>query len=63
MTGVQTCALPIYKVRFRRIVYPGDQLIYRLTMLRQKGKIIKMAGQAFVDGQLVTEAELMASYL
>ncbi|WP_245874792.1 3-hydroxyacyl-ACP dehydratase FabZ [Desulfobulbus oralis] len=51
------------KVRFRRIVYPGDQLIYRLTMLRQKGKIIKMAGQAFVDGQLVTEAELMASYL
>lgn len=51
------------KVRFRRIVYPGDQLIYRLTMPRQKGKIIKMAGQAFVDGQLVTEAELMASYL
>ena len=50
------------KARFRRVVRPGDQLIYQLEMVRQKGKIIKMAGQAFVDDQLVTEAELMASF-
>ncbi len=50
------------KARFRRVVRPGDQLIYQLEMVKQKGKIIKMAGQAFVDDQLVTEAELMASF-
>lgn len=50
------------KARFRRIVYPGDQMVYRLEMLKQKGKLIKMAGKTYVDEQLVTEAELMASY-
>lgn len=50
------------KARFRRIVRPGDRLIIKLEMLKQKGKIIKMAGQAFVDEQLATEAELMASF-
>lgn len=51
------------KVRFRRVVRPGDQLVYQLEMLKQKGKIIKMAGKAFVDEQLATEAELMASFV
>jgi len=50
------------KARFRRVVRPGDQLVLKLTMLKQKGKVIKVAGQALVDGQLVTEAELMASF-
>ena len=50
------------KARFRRVVRPGDQLIYKLELVKQKAKIIKMAGQAFVDDQLVTEAELMASF-
>jgi 3-hydroxyacyl-[acyl-carrier-protein] dehydratase len=31
-------------------------------MIKQKGKITKMSGKAYVDGQLVTEAELMASF-
>lgn len=50
------------KARFRRIVRPGDQLVLQLAMIKQKGKVIKMAGQAFVDEQLTTEAELMASF-
>ncbi|NQS71964.1 MAG: 3-hydroxyacyl-ACP dehydratase FabZ [Desulfobulbaceae bacterium] len=50
------------KARFRRIVYPGDQMIYKLEMVKQKGRLIKMAGRTYVDEQLVTEAELMASY-
>ena len=50
------------KARFRRIVYPGDQMIYRLEMIKQKGRVIKMSGKTYVDDQLVTEAELMASY-
>ena len=50
------------KARFRRVVRPGDQLVMKLEMLRQKGKVIKMAGKAYVDNQLATEAELMASF-
>ena len=50
------------KARFRRIVYPGDQMIYRLEMIKQKGRVIKMSGKTYVDDQLVPEAELMASY-
>lgn len=52
----------IDKARFRRVVRPGDQLVMHMEMLKQKGKIIKMAGKAFVDEQLVTEAEVMASF-
>ena len=48
--------------RFRRVVRPGDQLLYKLEMVRQKGKVTKMAGKAYVDDQLVTEANLMASF-
>jgi 3-hydroxyacyl-[acyl-carrier-protein] dehydratase len=50
------------KVRFRRVVRPGDQLILRLDMIRQKTRLTKMAGKAYVDDELVTEAELLATF-
>ena len=50
------------KARFRRVVRPGDQLLYKLEMVRQKGKVTKMDGKAYVDDQLVTEAQLTASF-
>lgn len=50
------------KVRFRKIVRPGDQLIFKLDMIRQKTKLTKMAGKAYVNDELVTEAELMATF-
>jgi 3-hydroxyacyl-[acyl-carrier-protein] dehydratase len=49
-------------VRFRQKVVPGDQIIYKLTVLKNKGKIWKMAGKAFVDERLVAEAQLMAAF-
>jgi 3-hydroxyacyl-[acyl-carrier-protein] dehydratase len=49
------------KVRFRRPVRPGDQLILRLKMMKQRGPIFKMRGEALVDDKLVAEAELMAT--
>lgn len=52
----------IDKVRFRRPVGPGDQLIYKVELLKKKRGIWKLAGEAFVDEQLVAEAELMASF-
>lgn len=50
------------KVRFRRPVGPGDQLIYRVEVLKKKRGIWKLAGKAFVDDKVVAEAELMASF-
>ena len=52
----------IDKVRFRRPVVPGDQLIYEVEVIKQKGKIWKMAGKAKVDDKLAAEAELMAAF-
>lgn len=49
------------KVRFRKPVRPGDQLILKLHVLKQRGPVFKMQAQALVDGQLVAEAELMAT--
>ena len=51
----------IDKVRFRKPVVPGDQLRLRLTILRQKQRIFKMRGEAYVDDNLACEAELMAA--
>lgn len=51
----------IDKVRFRQPVVPGDQLRLKLTTIRQKKRIFKMRGEAFVEDTLVAEAELMAA--
>lgn len=48
------------KVRFRKPVVPGDQLILDLKVLRGGKKFFKMAGKATVDDTLVAEAELVA---
>ena len=47
-------------VKWRRPVTPGDQLVYELEMLQFRRHVCRMKGQAFVDGQLAAEAELMA---
>ena len=52
----------IDKVRFRRPVVPGDQLILTTELLWVKRKRFgKMFGRAEVDGQLACEGELMFS--
>ena len=52
----------IDKVRFRRPVVPGDQIIYEMEVLKHKGKIWKMAGKAKVNNDVVAEAEFMAAF-
>jgi beta-hydroxyacyl-ACP dehydratase FabZ len=47
--------------KFRRPVVPGDQLRFKLTLLSVKRRTMKMRGEAYVDGQLVAEAELLAT--
>ena len=47
--------------KFRRPVTPGDRMHLKLTLLKLKNRISKMRGEAYVDEQLVAEAELMAT--
>ena len=51
----------IDKVKFRRPVVPGDQLILELTALRSGQRVWKMQGKALVNKALVAEAELTAA--
>ncbi len=53
--------LGLDKVRFRKPVVPGDQLVLELQAVRAGKKFWKMQGKAFVNETLVTEAELMAA--
>jgi beta-hydroxyacyl-ACP dehydratase FabZ len=48
------------KVKFRKPVIPGDQLRFEVTMLKHRGRTCQMKGMAWVAGQLVAEAEMMA---
>jgi 3-hydroxyacyl-[acyl-carrier-protein] dehydratase len=54
----------IDKLRFRRLVVPGDQLIMTVELLSFKlNRIAKMQGIGVVDGQLAVKGEMMFSLL
>ena len=48
-------------VKFRKPVTPGDRLDLHVKVSRQKGPIWRLTGEAKVDGNLVSEAEMMAT--
>lgn len=51
----------IDKAKFRRPVVPGDQVVMEVEMTNKRRNIIQMRGKAFVEGDLVAEAEMMAA--
>lgn len=51
------------KVRFRRPVRPGDQLLLRVEDFRQRLQLLKVSGTATVDGQVCCEATLTAAVI
>ncbi len=54
----------IEKVRFRRPVVPGDQLIMTVELLSfRRNRIAKMQGQGLVDGQLAVQGEMLFSLI
>jgi beta-hydroxyacyl-ACP dehydratase FabZ len=53
--------MAIDKAKFRKPVVPGDQLTLEVVPLRKGGAIWKMRGEAKVGGQVVCEAELLAT--
>ncbi len=50
-------------VKFRRPVLPGDQLRFEIDLVQFRGRTCKMRGEAFVDGKVVCEANMMAQVM
>lgn len=59
--GAPVFFMSMDKVKFRKPVVPGDQIVFELKPLRTGSRVWKMAGKAFVKDDLVAEAELMAT--
>ena len=53
----------IDKVRFRQPVKPGDTVRMEVDIVKIKGKMGKVVGQAFVDDKLVAGGEYMFALL
>ncbi len=51
----------IQKMRFRRPVLPGDRLRIRVKHLKSFNTVHQVKAEAFVEGQLVAEGELLLS--
>jgi beta-hydroxyacyl-ACP dehydratase FabZ len=49
------------KVRFRRPVFPGDQLVVVAEILQVRSTLVRMRAEARVDGALCAEGEFMSS--
>lgn len=47
-------------VKFRKQVIPGDQLVMKIKILKKKRGLVKVRGEAYVDGQLACEGDLTA---
>lgn len=47
------------KVRFRKPVYPGDQIRLHVKLLKRKGSVYRFEGIAYVGESVVCEAELL----
>ena len=51
------------KVRIRKPVVPGDQLILDVKLISVRRNIFKFNGSAYVDSQLITSAELLTTVI
>jgi 3-hydroxyacyl-[acyl-carrier-protein] dehydratase len=49
----------IDKAKFRRPVVPGDTLVLEVVAIRIGSRVLKMRGEAKVDGNITAEAEIM----
>lgn len=57
-TGLTPVIGSMDNIKFRRPVVPGDQLILEIELLRLKGTIGKISGEALVDGEVAAKMEM-----
>jgi UDP-3-O-[3-hydroxymyristoyl] N-acetylglucosamine deacetylase/3-hydroxyacyl-[acyl-carrier-protein] dehydratase len=59
-----TYFMKIDKVKFKQKVVPGDTLVFELTLLSPiRRGLVEMGGKAYVNGNLVMEAEMLAQVI
>jgi len=59
-----TYFMKIDNVRFKKKVIPGDTIVFDLKLLSPiRRGIVHMAGKAYVNGEIVSEAEMMAQVI
>lgn len=54
--------MSIDKAKFRRPVFPGDQLVFEIEAGKVRSRTGQVFGKALVDGKIVAEAELMFAF-
>ncbi len=52
--------MSIDKAKFRKPVRPGDKLVYKVKLIKQRKTIWLLHGESYVDNELAAEAELKA---
>jgi UDP-3-O-[3-hydroxymyristoyl] N-acetylglucosamine deacetylase/3-hydroxyacyl-[acyl-carrier-protein] dehydratase len=52
--------MQINNAKFRKPVVPGDQLFLEIELTNKKSKVMMFSGKAYVDNNLVAEADFMA---
>jgi 3-hydroxyacyl-[acyl-carrier-protein] dehydratase len=52
--------MSIDKAKFRSPVTPGDQLVYKIDVIKHKGAVWQLDAKAYVDDKMVAQAELKA---
>jgi UDP-3-O-[3-hydroxymyristoyl] N-acetylglucosamine deacetylase/3-hydroxyacyl-[acyl-carrier-protein] dehydratase len=59
-----TYFMKIERVKFKKKVLPGDTIIFKLQLLTPiRRGIVHMGGKAYVNGDLVSEAEMLAQII
>jgi len=52
--------MSIDKAKFRAPVTPGDKLVYKINVIKNKGPVWQLEAKAYVDDKVVAQAELKA---
>jgi UDP-3-O-[3-hydroxymyristoyl] N-acetylglucosamine deacetylase / 3-hydroxyacyl-[acyl-carrier-protein] dehydratase len=52
--------MQINNAKFRKPVFPGDQLFIEIELTNKKSKVVMMSGKVFVNETLVAQADFMA---
>ena len=55
--------LSIKEAKFRKPVVPGDQLVIEVEIMKKKLSVLQVRATAKVDGEVVTEAEMMFAFV
>ena len=54
--------MSISDVKFRKVVYPGDQFLMEVEIVRDRERTAHVKGVGRVDGEVAIEADMMLSY-